>query len=107
MRIGQFRDQPVELVVLSACETAAGDERAARGLARVAVKAGASSVVASLWAVDDESTAELIPAFFQNLKNPALSKAHALQQAQHRLLANPADGHPFYWAPFVLIGNWF
>jgi CHAT domain-containing protein len=106
IRIGRFREQPVELLVLSACETAEGDERAALGLAGVAVKAGASGAVASLWAVNDISSAELIPVFFENLKNPTLSKAQALQKAQLKLLADDRYRHPFYWAPFVLIGNW-
>lgn len=107
LRIGQFRDSSVELLVLSACETAQGDERAALGLAGVAVKAGANSVLASLWSVNDASTAELIPAFFEKLKNPVFSKAQALQQAQKELLADTQYRHPYYWAAFVLIGNWF
>lgn len=107
VRTRQFQDQPVDLIVLSACETAEGDERAALGLAGVAVKAGASSAVASLWAVNDASTAELIPAFLANLKAPALSKAQALQKAQRQLLNQPNTRHPFHWAPFVLIGNWY
>lgn len=107
VRISQFRNQPVEVLVLSACETAEGDERAALGLAGVAVKAGASSVVASLWSVNDASTAELVPTFFEHLKQPDVSKARALQLAQQGLLADPRYGHPFHWASFVLIGSWF
>lgn len=108
VRTRQFQDQPVDLIVLSACETAQGDERAALGLAGVAVKAGASSALASLWAVNDASTAELIPAFLANLKtSPALSKAQALQKAQRQLLNQPNTRDPFHWAPFVLIGNWY
>jgi CHAT domain-containing protein len=106
VRTGQFRDQPVELMVLSACETAEGDERAALGLAGVAIKAGARSVMASLWSVNDASTAKLVPLFFENLKNPNLSKAQALQRAQQQLLADAEYQHPFYWAAFVLVGNW-
>jgi CHAT domain-containing protein len=93
-------------MVLSACDTAEGDERAALGLAGVAVKAGARSVMASLWSVNDASTAKLVPLFFVNLKNPNLSKAQALQQAQQLLLTDVGYQHPFYWAAFVLIGNW-
>ncbi|MGH8609439.1 MAG: CHAT domain-containing protein, partial [Gammaproteobacteria bacterium] len=106
VRTTQFRDQPVDLMVLSACETAEGDERAALGLAGVAVKAGARSVMASLWSVNDASTARLVSLFFENLKDPKLSKAQALQRAQQRLLADAEYRHPFYWAAFVLIGNW-
>ena len=93
-------------MVLSACETAEGDERAALGLAGVAVKAGARSVMASLWSVNDASTAKLVPLFFENLQQPKRSKAVALQRAQQQLLADAEYRHPFYWAPFVLIGNW-
>jgi len=106
VRTSQFRDQPVELMVLSACETAEGDERAALGLAGVALKAGARSVMASLWAVSDVSTSRLVGLFFENLKNAKLTKAQALQRAQQHLLAEGEYQHPFYWAPFVLIGNW-
>ncbi|MFH0342939.1 MAG: CHAT domain-containing protein [Chromatiales bacterium] len=106
VRTSQFRDQPVELMVLSACETAEGDERAALGLAGVALKAGARSVMASLWAVSDVSTSRLVGLFFENLQSSRLNKAQALQRAQQQLLAESEYKHPFYWAPFVLIGNW-
>ena len=106
MRIGQFREQPVELLVLSACQTAEGDERAALGLAGVAVKAGARSVMASLWKVSDASTAQLVADFFRNLRDTSLNKAQALQRAQQHLLADPRYKEPYFWAGFVLIGNW-
>jgi CHAT domain-containing protein len=106
VRTSQLRDQPLDLLVLSACETAEGDERAALGLAGVAVKAGARSVMASLWAVSDASTAELVPQFLKYLKEPGVTKAQALQRAQQRLLASTDYRQPYYWAPFVLIGNW-
>lgn len=105
-RISQFRKQPVELMVLSACETAEGDERAALGLAGVAVKAGARSVMASLWKVNDASTAQLVPDFFRHLSESNLNKAQALQRAQQSLITQREYDHPFYWAGFVLIGNW-
>jgi CHAT domain-containing protein len=72
-------------MVLSACDTAEGDERAVLGLAGVAVKAGARSVMASLWSVNVASTARLVSLFFENLKNSTLSKAQALQRAQQLL----------------------
>jgi len=103
----QFRKKPVELLTLSACQTAVGDERAALGLAGVAIKAGSRSAIASLWFVNDDSTSQLISGFYQNLmQNPTWSKAKALQQAQHKLLINQVFRHPAYWAPFLLIGNW-
>lgn len=107
IRTSEFREQPVDLLVLSACETAVGDERAALGLAGIAVKAGARSVMASLGAVNDQSTATLVPAFFESLAQPGVSKARALQLAQRKLLAETSTAHPYYWAPFILIGNWF
>jgi CHAT domain-containing protein len=107
IRPAQLKDRPVELLTLSACQTAAGDDRAALGLAGIAVKAGARSALASLWFVNDESSSALIGDFYTNLHNEAgISKAKALQQAQIKLLSDPRYGHPCYWAPFQIIGNW-
>lgn len=106
LRIGKYRENPVNLLVLSACNTARGDERAAFGLAGVAVKAGVSSVLASLWAVNDQSTSELIPLFFENLKHSKFTKALALQQAQKKMLTSANYSHLHHWASFVLFGNW-
>ncbi len=100
------REQPVELLTLSACQTAAGDERAALGLAGIAVKAGARSAVATLWSVNDRASGSLISAFYQALKGEGASKAAALRTAQLALLAEPRYRHPAYWSPFLLIGNW-
>lgn len=96
----------VELLVLSACETAQGDDRAALGLAGIAVRAGASATLASLWAVADESTAVLMGEFYQEWVQSDLSKAEALQQAQLKLLETEDYSHPYFWSPFVLVGNW-
>ncbi|OQY59889.1 MAG: hypothetical protein B6245_04270 [Desulfobacteraceae bacterium 4572_88] len=106
VRLGRFRDQKVELLTLSACQTAMGNERAALGLAGVAVKAGVKSAVATLWFVDDEATSLTIQELYRQLKNPDLSKAQALQSAQKKLIAQRRFWHPIYWAPFLLIGNW-
>lgn len=102
----QFRKTSLDLLTLSACETAIGDDRAALGLAGVAVKAGARSAFASLWLIDDEATSQLVREFYQQLKNPAMSKAAALQQAQLKIASEPLHDHPSYWAPFLLINNW-
>ncbi|MBG1269839.1 CHAT domain-containing protein [Nostoc sp. WHI] len=96
----------IELLVLSACQTAAGDKRAALGLAGMAVRAGARSTLGSLWNVDDESTAELMSQFYGELITKQLTKAEALRQAQVALLKNPKYQHPIFWAPYVLLGNW-
>ena len=100
----QSQVDALELLVLSACETADGDKRAALGLAGVAVQAGARSTLASLWLVDDESTAILMQEFYQGL-NHGLTKAAALRQAQIALLQGNYH-HPRFWAAFVLLGNW-
>ncbi len=102
----RYQDEPVELLVLSACQTAAGDDRAALGLAGVALQAGARSAVATLWFVSDESTTQMVSAFYQLLEETNLSKAEALRQAQLSLLADERYRHPSYWAPFLLVGNW-
>ena len=103
----QARQHPVELLTLSACQTAVGDERAALGLAGVAVKAGARSALASLWPVFDDATALLIPDFYAQLKQTQTNKALALQQAQLKMLHSKNYQHPKYWAGFVLIGRWY
>ncbi|MBD2485421.1 CHAT domain-containing protein [Planktothrix sp. FACHB-1365] len=97
---------PVELLVLSACETATGDQRAALGLAGVAVRSGARSTLATLWQVNDTSTASLMAEFYQELTQQQISKAEALRQAQLKLLQQAKYQDPYYWAPFVLVGNW-
>jgi CHAT domain-containing protein len=104
--IGQYRDKPVELLTLSACQTAAGDDRAALGLAGVAVKSGARSALATLWFVNDQATALLVSDFYQHLKDSSVSKAGALQQAQINILSDRRYRHPGYWSPYLLIGNW-
>lgn len=106
----QTRDQdiriPIELLVLSACKTAKGDNRAALGLAGIAVRSGARSTIASLWSVEDRATATFMENFYKELAKSGTTKADALRNAQISLLKKPAFTHPFYWSPFVLIGNW-
>jgi CHAT domain-containing protein len=107
IRPSQYRGKPVELLVLSACQTAAGDDRAALGLAGVAVKAGARSAVASLWFVNDQSTAAFVSELYNQLRQaPAVSRAKAVQAAQVKMLRDRRFRHPCYWAPYLLIGNW-
>lgn len=98
--------QPIELLVLSACQTAQGDNRAALGLAGVAVRSGARSTLATLWSVDDQSTAKLMAEFYSLFIQGGVTKAEALRQAQLSLLKSVEYRHPYYWAPFVLVGNW-
>ncbi|MGF1528227.1 MAG: CHAT domain-containing protein, partial [Candidatus Competibacterales bacterium] len=130
----RVRRDPVALLTLSACETARGDDRAPLGLAGIALAAGAQSVVASLWAVEDQATAALMAVFYRQLK-AGQSRGEALRTAQLALLQGEAEGtlprgfvldpapgeppapgergigiagdvHPFYWAPFLLMGSW-
>ena len=103
---GRFRDQQTELLTLSACQTALSDERAALGLAGIAVKAGVRSAVATLWSVSDEAASLTVTEFYREI-GTGISKAKALQQAQRKLIISHSRfQHPSYWAPFLLIGNW-
>lgn len=103
---GQTQSNAIELLVLSACQTATGDNRATLGLAGVAVRAGARSTLASLWHISDRSTAFLIGEFYRQLATGQVTKAEALRRAQVTLLKNPNFQRPGYWAPYVLVGNW-
>jgi CHAT domain-containing protein len=97
-------ENPIELLTLSACRTAAGDDRAALG---VAVKSGARSALATLWYISDEAAQRIMSEFYANLKHDdSISKAEALRRAQCDLLRNPRLRHPSYWSPYLLIGNW-
>ena len=98
-------EDALELLVLSACETAVGDERAALGIAGVAVRSGARSTLASLWLVDDRSTASLMSLFYEQL-SAGVTRGEALRRAQQSLLQGQQYNHPRYWAAFVLLGNW-
>lgn len=101
----QFNENPIELLVLSACQTAKGNKRSTLGMAGVAAQAGAQSVIASLWLVDEDSTAILMQEFYKGLKN-GLTKAEALRQAKLSLSSNPKYAHPYFWSGFVLVGGW-
>jgi tetratricopeptide (TPR) repeat protein len=97
-----------DLVTLSACETASGTDRAGEGLvglSRAFFQAGARKVVASLWKVDDHATLKLMEAFYASLK-AGLSPAAALRAAQRSLIDSPDYSHPYFWAGFVLLGDW-
>ncbi|MGB6296205.1 MAG: CHAT domain-containing protein [Rivularia sp. (in: cyanobacteria)] len=94
----------IELLVLSACQTAKGDDRAALGIAGVAIQSGARSTLATLWSVTDDEAADIMVDFYNNLINEKLPKAEALRKAQANLLNT--NRHPYFWAPYVLVGNW-
>ncbi|AFY39739.1 tetratricopeptide TPR_2 repeat protein [[Leptolyngbya] sp. PCC 7376] len=100
-------EQPIELLILSACETAAGDKQAALGLAGFAVQSGARSTLATLWSVSDISTTTLMTEFYAKFTaEDNLSRSESLRQAQLSLLNSEEYSHPFFWAPFVMVGSW-
>lgn len=101
----QSSQEGIELLVLSACQTAKGNKRSALGMAGVAVQAGARSTIATLWQVDADSSALLMKEFYQGLKD-GLTKVEALRLAQLQLISNPQYQHPSHWAAFLLIGGW-
>src|SRR5262245_11648647 len=101
---------PAELVVLSACQTGLGKEVKGEGLiglTRGFMYAGAPRIVAGLWKVDDRATSELMKRFYQGMLGPeALSAAGALRQAQMSIWKEKQWRAPYYWAAFVLQGEW-
>ncbi|MEO1765013.1 MAG: CHAT domain-containing protein, partial [Cyanobacteria bacterium J06629_18] len=100
------QSKSIDLLVLSACDTAAGDNRAVLGLAGLAVKSGARSTIASLWPVKDEATVKLMNSFYENLLKSGTTKAEALRQAQIQMMKKTDFKEPFFWSAFVLVGNW-
>jgi len=113
IRFGRFREEQIELLTLSACRSAAGDERAASGLAGIAVKAGVRSAMATLWNIDDEAASLIVTEFHRQFVK-GLSKAKSLQEAQKKFIYKEIVSQdkrkdftcPAYWAQFLLIGNW-
>jgi CHAT domain-containing protein len=100
------RGEQLDLLVLSACETAVGDDEASMGLAGAAVQAGAQSAIASLWQVNDVGTAELMRNFYERFR-AGRSKSEAIRDAQLALLdGGGANANPNIWAAFTLLGAW-
>jgi CHAT domain-containing protein len=106
LRREEVQENPIDLLSLSACQTAEGDDRAPLGIAGAALRARAGSALGSLWPVDDEATKTLMVRFYDGLTSGKANKAQALQRAQLDLIRNPAFEHPFFWAPFILVGSW-
>lgn len=103
---GRSRGDELDLLVLSACETALGDDLASMGLAGAAVQSGAASAIASLWEVNDTGTVALMKLFYDRYR-AGDSKAAAIQAAQRALIAKGGDlAHPSIWAAFTLLGGW-
>jgi CHAT domain-containing protein len=100
---------PADLVVLSACATGLGKEVDGEGLVGLSsgfMHAGASRVLASLWRVDDEATSELMTHFYRRVLKEGHTAAEALRLAQDALRRQPRYSHPYYWAAFILQGEW-
>ena len=100
---------PVDMVVLSGCETGLGKEISGEGiigLTRGFMYAGAQRVVASLWSVSDEATAELMARFYQAMERDKLAPAAALRKAQIAMMHQPLWNRPYYWAAFQIQGDW-
>jgi CHAT domain-containing protein len=102
----QTGEQAIQLLIMSACQTATGNEQEILGLAGMTVQAGASSAIGSLWDLDDEAGALFTEAFYRYLGQPNISRAEALRRAQVALLDNENYDHPRYWAPYILVGLW-
>ncbi|MGR3277457.1 CHAT domain-containing protein [Acaryochloris marina NIES-2412] len=97
---------PIDLLVLSACETATGNSRAVLGIAGMAIRSGVRSTLAGLWSLDDQAAAAFMGHFYKALAQPNTTKASAFRQAQLALMKDPQFRAPYFWGPFVLVGNW-
>lgn len=102
IRNTNFPNDPIQLLVLSACETAASNPRTTLGMSGVAVRAGVSNVLGSLWAVNDRQIVSLIDGFYSYWIRDGLSKSQALRQAQLDLIKSP-NYHPSTWSSMILI----
>jgi CHAT domain-containing protein len=100
-----LKKQPIELLTLSACKTAEGDDRMLLGFSGLALKSNVLSAVGSLWSIHDEATMEFMKLFYEGMGR-SLNKAQSMREAQLSMLKNKKFRHPFFWAPFILIGNW-
>ena len=112
LRLNDNLQSPLEMIVLSACQTAAGDSRATLGLAGLTIRAGAQSALATLWPVEDQSAAILMQEFYRQIATHRnISRAEALRRSQLKLWEEDADHRKdweaqSFWAPYVLVGNW-
>lgn len=106
LRADNLRRHPIRLLTLSACETAEGNERAPLGIAGAALKANAETALGTLWPVEDAAATLVMQKFYAGLGREGLSRAEALRRAQLAALQDKRFAHPFYWAPFIIVGNW-
>ena len=101
----KLKQHPLDLLALSACETAQGNDRMLLGFSGLAVKSNALTAVGSLWSINDAAALQFMKTFYTGL-NQSLTKAQAMQQAQVAMIKSEKYHHPYFWSPFVLIGNW-
>jgi CHAT domain-containing protein len=111
MRERNFRFDNVDLLTLSACDTGLGGSRNEKGqeiegFGVVAQNQGAKSVLATLWTVEDKSTSLLMSDMYKRRQRTSITKIEALSDSQNVLLSSKDYSHPFFWAPFILMGNW-
>ena len=111
IRTQNYRFDNFDLLTLSACDTGLGGGRDEQGkeiegFGVIAQQQGAKSVLATLWQVSDQSTAMLMTDLYRRRQSDGLTKVEALRQSQIALHSNSKYSHPFYWAPFILMGNW-
>ena len=107
LKPNEFRGVPIELLTLSACQSASSNSNTALGLAGIAYNSGVKSVIGTLWFINDQASSELITKFYNNLfSHKTISKAKALQNAQIELINTKQYRHPYYWSSFLIIGNW-
>ncbi len=100
-----FPQNPLELMVLSACDTATGNARATLGMSGVAIRAGVNSVLGSLWSIQDQETVPLISEFYRHWTTLNSSKPESLRQAQLTFINSRDNNHPFFWSAMILIAN--
>lgn len=101
-----FLKSPVDLITLSACQTAQGDDRSPLGLSGVVVQTGVRSAIGTLWPVGDDAAQQFFSDFYSHYKESGVTKAEALKTAQQHLMEKKEFKHPLFWAPFVLVGDW-
>ena len=104
LNVEQIKYKPIDLLTLSACQTASGDDKALLGFSGIAIKTNTLSAIGTLWSVNDEATSTFMKDFYRHLESEP--KATALRQAQLGLLKTPKFKHPYYWSPFILVGHW-
>lgn len=111
IRTQNYRFDNVDLLTLSACDTGVGggwddNGKEIEGFGVITQQQGAKAVLATLWPVADQSTSFLMTDMYRRRQSQGLSKIEALRQAQLSTMAQPKYAHPFYWAPFIMMGNW-